>query len=137
MYIKEIIFESSRREEIIDITNKVKEVINNSGIKDGICLIYVPHATAGVIINENYDENVSKDILNYLRKTIPKGIWLHDKIDNNADSHIKSSILGVSQVIPISNKNLMLGTWQGIGLVELDGPRKRKVIICIIEDKNE
>jgi len=92
----------------------------------------VPHATCSVIINENYDEAVCQDILTFLRKQIPKGKWKHDSIDSNADSHIKASLLGPSQLIPIKNGKLLLGTWQGIGLAEFDGPRERRVIVEIL-----
>ncbi len=128
----EIELRTTAREEIVDITNRIEEIVKKSGVRDGLCCIFVPHATAALIINENWDENVSKDILTYLKKQIPKGIWLHDRVDGNADSHIKSALLGVSQTIPIRNSRLALGKWQGIALVELDGPKQRRVLIDII-----
>ncbi len=127
----EFTIQSKKREQIIDITNEVKKVVKKSG-KGNACLIYVHHATCAIIVNENYDKAVCSDILAYLKKQIPEGIWEHDKMDSNADSHIKSTLLSPSQVIPIENGELQLGTWQGIGLVELDGPRKRRVIVKII-----
>jgi len=126
----EFTIKTKKREEIIDITEKVKGMVE--GKEGKACLVYVPHATCSIIINENYDEAVCKDILTFLKKQIPQGIWKHDSIDNNADSHIKSSLLGPSQIIPIENGKLLLGTWQGIGLAEFDGPRERKVIIKIL-----
>ena len=129
----EFTIKTKKREEIIDITEKVKDLLKKTNIKDGICFLYVPHATASLIINENADENVKKDILTWLKKNVPYGIWLHDAIDNNADAHIKSSLLGCFQVIPIKNNHLLLGTWQGIMLVELDGPRERKVYIVFLK----
>jgi secondary thiamine-phosphate synthase enzyme len=124
---------TSKREEIFDITEKIKEIVEkNSNKESNACLVYTPHATAGIIVNENYDKLVCSDILNYLKNQIPQGKWKHDKIDNNADSHIKSSILGCSEIIPIENKKLLLGTWQGIGFVELDGPKTRKIIVKIL-----
>lgn len=131
----EFLIQTSKREEIIDITDKIEDIIKKSKIKNGLCILFVPHATSALIINENYDPNVCKDILNFLRKQIPKGIWLHDSIDQNADSHIKSSLLGVNGIIPFKESKLMLGTWQGIGFVELDGPRKRRIIICLVGEK--
>lgn len=118
---------TNKREEIIDITEKIYDLLKKSKIKNGICLIYVPHATSAVIINENYDKAVCDDIIEWLKDSIPKGIWKHDKIDNNADSHIKSSLLGCDKVLIVKDKKLLLGKWQGIGFVELDGPRERKI----------
>ncbi len=126
----EIKVKTRKREEIIDITEKVRRLVE--GKEGKACLVYVPHATCSVIINENYDEAVCQDILTFLRKQIPKGKWEHDKIDSNADSHIKASLLGPSQIIPVKNGELALGRWQGIGLAEFDGPRERKVIIRIL-----
>ena len=121
---------TNKREEIIDITSRVKELIKNK--KGKACLVYVPHATCSIIVNENYDESVCEDILHYLRENIPQGKWKHDKIDNNADSHIKATLLGPSELIPVSDGKLQLGQWQGIGLVELDGPRERKIIVQLL-----
>lgn len=127
--MKEIKIRSTKREEIIDITKKVEEAVK--GVKEGVVVLYIPHATAGITINENYDPNVNEDILEFLRKLIPAGKWKHDKVDNNADAHIKSSIIGVSQIIPVKDGKLMLGRWQAISLCEFDGPRERTIIITI------
>lgn len=124
---------TKKREEILDITSKVKEIVREKANPDSrACLVYVPHATAAVIANENADQKVCEDILDYLKSQIPQGQWKHDKIDNNADSHIKASIIGPQQLIPIEDGQLRLGTWQGIGLVELDGPRDRTVVVKIL-----
>lgn len=112
---------------MIDITKQVEEKVKN--VKEGIVTIFVPHATAALIINENYDPNVCKDVLNALAKLIPEGIWLHDKIDDNAAAHIKAAILGPSETIIIRNGKLMLGTWQSLMLVEFDGPKERKIFV--------
>ncbi len=129
--MKEIKIRSTKREELIDITKKVEEQIKD--IKEGIVFLYVPHATAGITINENYDPNVNDDILEFFKKLIPQGKWKHDKVDNNADAHIKSSIIGVSQTIPIKNGKLMLGRWQSVSLCEFDGPRERTIILKTVE----
>ncbi|MGD2073004.1 MAG: secondary thiamine-phosphate synthase enzyme YjbQ [Candidatus Thorarchaeota archaeon] len=121
---------TNKREEIIDITSRVKELVERK--KGKACLVYVPHATCAVIVNENYDQAVCEDILHYLREQIPQGKWKHDNIDNNADSHIKAILLGPSELIPMQNGELQLGQWQGIGLVELDGPRERNVVIEVL-----
>jgi len=129
----EIKIKTKNKEEIIDITKKVKELLKNTNIKDGICFLYVPHTTASLIINENADENIKKDILMWLKKNVPKGIWLHDSIDNNGDAHIKASLLNCFQLIPIKDGEILLGKWQGIMLVEMDGPKERKVYVSFIK----
>ncbi len=123
----EITLRTGKKQEMVDITDTIQELVARSGIGEGICLVYVPHATAAVIINENADPNVCKDILDALGRLIPDGTWLHDRIDNNASAHIKASILGPSEAIPVRGGRLRLGTWQSIMLVELDGPRSRTV----------
>ena len=121
---------SSRRIEILDITSEVKEMVKD--FKEGLCNIYTPHATASIIINENYDPNCCVDLNNLLSQLIPAGKWLHDRVDGNADSHIKASILGPQETVPIKDGKLQLGTWQSIMLADFDGPRERKIIITVI-----
>ncbi len=127
----ELKIQTKKREQIIDITSQIKNLVQKSKINKGFCLIYVPHATAAITINENDDPAVCEDFLEALKKIAPKGIWKHDKIDGNADAHIKSSIIGPSEIIPIKDSQLQLGRWQGIMLCEFDGPRERKIIIQI------
>lgn len=132
--LKEFKISTTKKSELIDITEKVEQVIKDSGIKKGICIVYAPHATAGILINENNDPSVCRDILNQLEKIAPeKASYEHDKIDNNAHAHIKASIIGPSETIIIEDGELVLGTWQGIALAEFDGPRTRTVLIKIIE----
>ena len=121
------------KNEILDITQEVKDILKKSKVKGGLCNVYVPHATCAVIINENYDPNVMDDILKSLANLIPEGKWKHDKVDNNAAAHIKSAIMGPSETIPVKNGEIQLGQWQDIMLCDFDGPRKRKVIISIIK----
>lgn len=128
----EIIIKTEKREQIIDITEKVKEALKKSLERGKAALIYVPHATCSIIINENCDKNVCEDILAALRQQFPKGVWQHDNIDSNGDAHIKATIIGSSKLIPLENNELMLGNWQSIALAEFDGPRERKVIVKII-----
>lgn len=116
-------------QEMVDITPRVSGLVKATGVSDGICLIYVPHATAAVVINENADPNVCADILDALARLIPEGRWRHDRIDNNAAAHIKATILGPSEAVPVRSGGLALGTWQSVMLVELDGPRDRTVIV--------
>ena len=133
MYREEFFVETNSHEEAINITEKIQEIVSRSGEKNGLCNIYVPHATAGLIINEDADPNVMIDLFNALRKSIPDHAgWLHDRIDNNAAAHIKSSITSCSVDIPIIDGKLGLGTWQGVMLLEFDGPRRRRVIVTII-----
>lgn len=118
-----------KKQEMVDITGWVADLVRQSGISDGICLVYIPHATAAVAINENADPNVCEDILDALTHMIPEGRWRHDRIDNNAAAHIKATIVGPSEAIPVREGRLRLGTWQSVMLVELDGPRERTVIV--------
>ena len=118
--------------EMADITGEIEHLVAKSGIMEGICNVYVPHATAAIAINENADPNVCEDILNALGQMIPEGKWKHDRIDNNAAAHIKASIIGPSETIPVKEGRLMLGTWQAVMLCDFDGPRNRKVIVTVM-----
>lgn len=120
---------TSKKEEIVDITKKIEERIKH--VKSGIATIFTQHSTAAIIINENWDPELRLDILEALDKLIPQGIWRHDKRDNNAAAHIKATILGPSETVPVKDGKLLLGRWQSLALVELDGPRERSIIIAI------
>lgn len=127
----EIPIKSKYRTEFINITNEVQNVVNSSGVKDGVCYIFVPHTTAGVTINESADPDVADDIQQSLNKLVPhSGHYQH--AEGNADSHIKASIIGSSEVVFIENGRLKLGTWQGVFFCEFDGPRNRKVWVKIV-----
>ncbi len=130
--LKYIDIYSEKRTHFIDITDEIKEILDESNIKEGICYVYVPHTTAGIFINENADPDVKWDIENTLEKLIP---WENNyqHAEGNAAAHIKSVIVGSSVSIPVSKGKLLLGTWQGIFFAEFDGPRTRKVIVKIIE----
>lgn len=128
-----ITISTTKKQELIDITDSVNSIVNKSGVKNGLCNIFTMHATAAIIINENADPDICIDTLDALNKLVKEGVWRHDKLDGNAASHIKSTILGPSETIPIKNSKLQLGTWQSPMLVELDGPRSnRKIVITII-----
>ena len=130
---KEITIKTNNKYELVDISNEINSALKESKVKEGICTVYVPHATAAVIINENYDPNICDDFLEALSEIIPEGKWRHDKVDGNGAAHIKSAILGPSETIPIKGGKLELGTWQSPMFVELDGPRSgRKIIINIL-----
>jgi len=118
-----------KTQEMVDITPEVEEILRQSKVSDGLCLVFVPHATAAVVINENADPNVCQDILEALGGLIPEGAWRHDRVDNNAAAHIKATLLGPSETVAVQGGRLRLGTWQSVMLVELDGPRERTVIV--------
>ncbi|MBS3811938.1 MAG: secondary thiamine-phosphate synthase enzyme YjbQ [Halanaerobiales bacterium] len=124
---------SSRKNDMVDITDKVVNFINESPVSEGLLVINVLHTTAAVTINENADPDVKKDIYKELSKLIPA----HDNykhIEGNADAHIKTSLVGTNETIIIKNNRLKLGSWQGIFLCDFDGPRTRTVILKIISD---
>lgn len=127
----EIVIRTRKTQEMIDITPQVEACVKQSGVTEGICLVYVPHATAAIVINENADPNVCLDTLDALGRLVPEGAWRHDRVDSNAAAHIKATILGPSQAAPIQEGRLRLGTWQSLMLVELDGPRDRTVIVQV------
>ena len=125
----DITLRTRKAQEMIDITQQVADEVRRTGVKDGLCLVFVPHATAAVVINENADQNVCQDILDAMGRLVPEGAWRHDRIDNNAAAHIKATILGPSETVPVRGGALRLGTWQSLMLVEFDGPRDRTVIV--------
>lgn len=117
---------SGAQTELIDITSEVQEMVLAAGVSDGLCMVYVPHTTAAVTINESADPSVRSDILTILNKIIPwKAKYRH--LEGNSAAHIKSTIVGASELIAVADGKLLLGTWQGIFFCEFDGPRTRKV----------
>jgi secondary thiamine-phosphate synthase enzyme len=132
--IKQISIKTSSRIEMVDITSKVEEVVRDSGVKEGICYIYVPHTTAGITINEGADPSVVKDINQTLRKLVPPDAG-YSHLEGNADSHIKTTIVGPNTFVFIEGGRLQLGTWQSIFFCEFDGPRSRKALIKVVPDR--
>jgi secondary thiamine-phosphate synthase enzyme len=123
------------RETLVDITASVADVVNRSGIRNGIIHVYAQGATAAIMIQENWDESVQTDVINLLRKQIPQGIWLHDAQDGNGDAHLKAGLVGPSETIPLVDGKPGLSTWQNIFFCEFDGPRTdRSVVITVISD---
>jgi secondary thiamine-phosphate synthase enzyme len=116
---------------MIDLTARVAEIVAQTDLAEGLCSVYTPHATAAIVVNENDDPNVCVDVLDALDRLIPAGIWRHDRVDGNAASHIQAAILGPGETIPVRAGRLVLGTWQAVMLVELDGPRDRRVIVTV------
>ncbi len=119
--------------ELQDITSRVQRAVTDSGVQNGVCYVYVSHTTAGVIINENADPSVAKDILTTLNKLVPRqGNYSHR--EGNADAHIKASLVGSSEAIVVEGGRLVLGTWQGVFFCEFDGPRRRHVLVKVLAD---
>ncbi|MGA3086287.1 MAG: secondary thiamine-phosphate synthase enzyme YjbQ [Thermodesulfobacteriota bacterium] len=122
---------TSQQTEFLDITGKVEEVISKAQVSDGLALVFIPHTTAGITINEGADPNVQEDILRMLNQMVPfKGPYRHG--EGNSPAHIKSSLIGSSVSVMIENGRLILGRWQSLFFCEFDGPRTRKVLIKII-----
>jgi secondary thiamine-phosphate synthase enzyme len=125
---------TAQHNQVVDVTDQVREVVAAAGVDVGQCTIYTPHATAAITINENADPNIGVDFLSALKKIIIEHDgWLHDRVDNNAAAHIKSALIGPSQTIPLSGGRLSLGTWQNVFFCEFDGPRQvRKIIVSVL-----
>jgi len=120
------------REVLVDITPQVREVISRSGIRDGLVNVYAQGATAAVMIQENWDDSVQTDVVELLRKLIPKGVWRHDAQDGNGDSHLKAGLVGPSETVPLIGGQLGLSTWQNIFFCEFDGPRSDRRVLCTV-----
>jgi len=131
--IRQLRVKTNSRTELVDITQGVQRLVAESGIKSGMCFVYVPHTTSGITINENTDPNVGRDILKELNKVIPfEDNYGHH--EGNSAAHIKSTIVGISNVILIEEGRLALGTWQSIFYCEFDGPRDRRVYVKVMKD---
>lgn len=129
---KAITVQTQRREQLVDITPQVRRLLAESGESDGLINVYVQGATAAIMIQENWDNSVQEDVINFLKNIIPRGIWLHDQQDGNGDSHLKAGLVGPSESIPIIGGELGLSQWQNIFLCEFDGPRSQRTIVCTI-----
>ncbi|MEN8261480.1 MAG: secondary thiamine-phosphate synthase enzyme YjbQ [Pseudomonadota bacterium] len=123
---------SSRREELIDITDRVAAIVRDSAISNGLVSVYAQGATAAIMIQENWDESVQTDVVNLLRQLAPKGVWLHDAQDGNGDAHLKAGLVGPSETIPLIEGRLGLSRWQNIFFCEFDGPRGDRQVVCTI-----
>lgn len=124
---------TNRRTELVDVTDKVQDVIEKSKTKEGICIIYCPHTTAAVTINENVDPNVKTDITQKLNELIPENAGYHH-VEGNSDSHIKASLMGNSRIVPVSDGRLLLGQWEGLFFAEFDGPRNRRLLVTVLKE---
>ena len=128
----EIKITTNKRNQMVDITDQIQRIINKEKLQNGIVIVYVPHTTAGVTINEGADPSVQRDIIETLEKLIPESNSYHH-IEGNSDAHIKASLLGSSVTIIVENNKLVLGTWQHIFFYEGDGPRTRKIYVETIK----
>ena len=132
VYSESFYVRTSRRFEVIRITDRVEDVVRASGIRNGLVLVYLPHATAALIANE-YEPRIVSDYIEWVRKNIPpEAPWRHNEIDSNAHAHIASAFIASSRIFPLINGELIRGTWQEILLLELDGPRNRKVLVEVL-----
>ena len=131
-----IYLQTGQREILVDITDQVQQVVKDSAVRNGLVSVYAQGATAAIMIQENWDDSVQTDVVNLLRKVIPKGVWLHDAPDGNGDAHLKSGLVGPSETIPLVDGKLGLSRWQNIFFCEFDGPRSdRKVVCTVVEDR--
>ncbi len=132
VYVENITLSTSKRFELIDITHRVEEVVARSGVKNGICLVFAPHATAAIIANE-HELGLMQDILETIKEFFPPNKpWKHNVIDDNAHAHVASALIGADRVFPVINGRLVRGTWQNIFLVEMDGPRTRREVVVMV-----
>ena len=123
---------TDQREVLIDITDQVAALVARSGIRSGLVSLYAQGATAALMIQENWDDSVQRDVIDLLRKLIPRGVWQHDRQDGNGDAHLKSGLVGPSETIPVIDGRLGLSRWQNIFFCEFDGPRAQRTILCTL-----
>jgi secondary thiamine-phosphate synthase enzyme len=129
--VEKLHVKTSAKTELVDITGSIQGVVQKTGVKDGVCFVFVPHTTAAVTINENADPSVPKDILMELNKIVPfQDRYQHG--EGNSAAHIKASLMGFSQVVFVESGRLVLGTWQGLFFCEFDGPRTREVYVKVV-----
>ncbi len=132
--LNKINIRTGTRNELVDITSEVKKAVSEAAVESGLCVVFCPHTTAGITINENADPDVDHDLVSIYKRLVPDDPNYHHA-EGNSDSHAKSSMIGASETIIIDNGKLVLGTWQGIRFLEADGPRSRTIYIKIIADR--
>lgn len=120
------------RSECVDVTAQVSEAVRSSGASEGIAVVFCPHTTAGVIINEHADPDVAEDILGWLGRAVPRSAEWRHTVEGNADAHVKATLVGSSVTVPVSDGRLILGTWQGVFFCEFDGPRSRHLEVRVL-----
>ena len=127
---RKISIKTSYQDEFLDVTHRIEQIVQESGVGEGVCFIFCPHTTAGLTINENADPDVKKDVLRGLEKMVPSLNYSH--LEGNSPAHIKASLMGFSLQVLIQDGSLVLGTWQGIYFCEFDGPRTRNIHVQIM-----
>ena len=132
-FLATLLISTQRKRELGDITERVREEVRRSAIRDGICALYAQGATAALMVQENDDPNITLDVLDCLEGIAPQGRWRHDRVDDNGSAHIQAGIIGPSEVIPIRDGKLALSTWQNVFLCDFDGPRNRRTVIVTIQ----
>jgi secondary thiamine-phosphate synthase enzyme len=133
VYTREIVFSTEKQFQLVDITYEVERIVEESGVKNGIALVFAPHATAAIIANE-HESGLIEDIITKIKELTEPGSseWKHNIIDDNAHAHLGSALIGADRVFPVINGRLVRGTWQNIFLVEMDGPRSRRHVIVTV-----
>jgi secondary thiamine-phosphate synthase enzyme len=129
--------ETHQRETLVDITSQVEQLVRESGVRQGLVNVYAQGATAAIMIQENWDQSVQRDVVDLLRKVIPQGVWLHDAQDGNGDAHLKAGLVGPSENIPLIDGSLGLSRWQNIFFCEFDGPRADRRVLCTLLEARE
>ncbi len=131
--MQEIIqIKTDKHDGLYDITSQVEQIVSQFNVETGMVQVYVQGATAGIMIQENWDQSVQNDVVSLMNQLIPSGIWEHDAQDNNGDSHLKAGIVGPSETIPITNGQMALSTWQNIFVCEFDGPRSTRNVVVTL-----
>ncbi len=133
VYFRTLEFKTTKQVQLVDITREVERIVRESEVKNGICLVYAPHATGAIIANE-HESGLIKDMENKLKELFPRGAgYLHDRIDDNANAHLASAFVSSSRIFPVKDGELVRGTWQNIFFVEMDGPRySRRVVVEVL-----
>ena len=126
--------ESTERHQVIDLTGIVQQVVRDSGVVDGICVVFIPHTTAGVTVNENFDPDVKHDVLSKLAALVPEHESYYQHAEGNSDAHLKASLVGNNATLLVDGGRLVLGRWQGVYFCEFDGPRMRDVLVKVLGD---
>jgi secondary thiamine-phosphate synthase enzyme len=124
---------TTAREQLVDLTEEVRAVARESGVAEGLAHVYVRGATAAVMIQENWDDSVQRDVVAWLAGLAPRGVWEHDRQDGNGDAHLKAGLVGPSETVPVADGELLLSRWQNLFLCEFDGPREsREVVVTVL-----
>ncbi|RLG79348.1 MAG: YjbQ family protein [Thermoprotei archaeon] len=133
VYMDQIVISTNRRFQLVDITERIEEIVERSGVRNGVALVFAPHATAAIVANE-HESGLIEDILDKVKEFTEPGSskWRHNIIDDNAHAHIGSALFGAERVFPVANGRLVRGVWQNVFLLEMDGPRSRRVVHVVV-----